>query len=326
MAVLADESERFLDAVAQADPRAQVPSCPEWTVEDLLWHLTEVHAYWAQILRSGAQTDEDAEAAEAAKPPRPDDRAALGALFRQETAALLGQLAAKRDEDPAWFWLDTAMTVGSTRRMQAHEATMHRVDAELAAGIASAPIDPHLASDGVTHGVQVMWGWWGTQPGFELRPVGGPVDLVATDLHRSWRLQPGRWVGVGRSGKVYDEPGVVLTEPTTVEAAATLSGTAEELMRWLWGRGPEPAATGASAALDAARGAADRYAVTAPAVPLPLSRALSPGRSRSPPNRRRPAAPASPGRSPCTSGRPGTCSGRARAPTPCRTVRSPVRR
>jgi uncharacterized protein (TIGR03083 family) len=250
------ESERFLDAVQVAEPGARVPTCPEWTADDLLWHLTEVHAYWAEILRSGAQTDEEAEAVEAAKPQRPTGRGAAIALFREETAALHAQLQDRDDQDPAWFWLDTAQTVGSVRRMQAHEATMHRVDAELAAGLESEPIDPELAADGVEHGITVMWAWWSTLPGFEFRSVGGVVSLTASDLGRTWHVQPGRWVGVGQSGTSYDEPGVVLVDADPARgsvADASFSGSAEELMRWLWGRGPEPRADGDPQSLGAMR-------------------------------------------------------------------------
>jgi len=259
MKAIEDESERFLEVVQVADPTAQVPTCPEWSADDLLWHLTEVHAFWAGILRSGAQTDEDTEAVEVAKPQRPADRGAAIELFREQTAALLAQLEDREDQDPAWFWLATAKTVGSIRRMQAHEATMHRVDAELAAGLPSGPIDPDLAADGINHGITVMWAWWSTLPGFEFRAADGMVVLRATDVDRSWRVQPGRWLGVGESGKSYDQPGVVLiedpegSEPTA--AAASVTGNAEELMRWLWGRGPEPETDGDPETLDALRAA-----------------------------------------------------------------------
>lgn len=272
MAAIADESERFLEAVQVADPGAQVPTCPGWTADDLLWHLTEVHSFWAEILRSGAQTDDDVEAVEAAKPERPQDRGAAIMLFREQTAALLAQLAERDDHAPAWFWLETAQTVGSTRRMQAHEATMHRVDAELTAGLASAPIDPDLAADGIVHAFTVMWAWWSTLPGFEFHPTGGVVTLAASDLDQAWEVQPGRWSGVGQSGKAYDEPGIVLIDPPAVDptgaspaaapsrgeassAAGSATGTAEELMRWLWGRGPEPRLDGDPETLDALRSA-----------------------------------------------------------------------
>lgn len=49
------------------------------------------------------------------------------------TDLLLGQLARRADDEPAWFWFAADRTVGAIRRMQTHEATVHRVDAELAA-------------------------------------------------------------------------------------------------------------------------------------------------------------------------------------------------
>ena len=45
------------------------------------------------------------------------------------------------------MWADDK-TVGYIRRRQAHEALIHRLDAELTAG-AVTPLDPDLAADGV---------------------------------------------------------------------------------------------------------------------------------------------------------------------------------
>ena len=58
---------------------------------------------------------------------------ALLARRASATEALLSQLAARADDEPAWFWYSAVQGVGITRRMQTHEATIHRVDAELTA-------------------------------------------------------------------------------------------------------------------------------------------------------------------------------------------------
>lgn len=252
MAAIRRESDRFADVLAGTDPAARVPTCPDWSADDLLWHLTEVHAYWARILRTGAQTDDDAEAVEADKPERPADRAAMLALFAAETDALLDELAARADDEPAYFWLETDRTVGATRRMQAHEATMHRIDAELAAGVASGPIDSALALDGVRHAVGAMWAWWGTVDGFRFVP-GGVAELRATDTGESVLIEVGRWQGVGQSGKSYDVPSARLAAGGVPAALAT--GTAEQLDRWLWGRGEEPGVSGDDEVLAALRAA-----------------------------------------------------------------------
>lgn len=253
MRAITAESDRFRAAIGLAPPDARVPTCPDWSADDLLWHLTGVHGFWAGILRSGAVTDPEAEAVEATRPQRPGDREAMLASFDRETEALLSELRRLPDDRPAWFWLDTAKTVGSTRRMQAHEALMHRIDAELTAGSSSAPVDPELAADGVAHALEVMWGWWGTVPGSVFLPVAGPVLLSDAGGGESWLVQPGHWVGVHASGKAFDVPGAV--RAASGEPAASVHGSAEALDRWLWSRGPEPESSGDPASLAALRAA-----------------------------------------------------------------------
>ncbi|WP_454229015.1 maleylpyruvate isomerase N-terminal domain-containing protein [Propioniciclava flava] len=254
--VIAVESRRFAATLRGVAPTAPVPTCPEWSAADLAWHLTEVHGFWARVLTSGALTDEDAEALEASAPARPDDPTEIWPVFERETRALLDALALRDDTEAAWFWLPTACTVGSTRRMQAHEATVHRLDAEAAADVTSAPVDAEVAADAVSHAIEVMWAWWGTNPGFVFVPTTGPVALTALDVDRVWHVQPGRWRGVGSCGTSYDVPGVRLTEEAP--AVAQVTATADALMRWLWGRGPEPATSGDAAAVAALREARDQ--------------------------------------------------------------------
>ncbi|MFT4297216.1 MAG: DinB family protein [Micropruina sp.] len=249
--VIKAETKRFVEAVTAADPAAAVPTCPEWTAADLLWHLTEVHGFWARILASGVLADADAEAIQGEKPARPGDLAGTVALLDAETDALIEQLDKRVDEQPAWSWFDTDQTVGFTRRMQLHEAVMHRLDAELVAGRTPTPIDPEVAVDGVRHAIDVMFAWWGTLPGFEFAPSDAVVALTLTDVERTVLVRPGRWRGVGQSGKSYDQPGIVRV--TDLPPDAGFAGTAEAVDRWLWGRGPEPEADGDPAALDAVR-------------------------------------------------------------------------
>ncbi len=243
------QTDLFLEAIARTRPSEWVPTCPDWDADELLWHLTRVHAFWAAILREEARTDADSEAVDGGLPERPGTRQATIEMLRRETADLVAELERRSDDDPAWFWLDTAQTVGSTRRMQAHEAFVHRVDAELTAGIEPSGVDSDLAADGVAHAVSVMWAWWGTLPGFTFEPTAGIVELCAPG--QSWLVQPGRWRGVGQSGKEYDQPGAQLVDRGT--PAASLTGDAVVLDLWLWGRGPEPAADGDEESLVALR-------------------------------------------------------------------------
>jgi len=43
---LAEESARFAEVIAEVPPDARVPSCPDWSADDLLWHLAEVQWFW----------------------------------------------------------------------------------------------------------------------------------------------------------------------------------------------------------------------------------------------------------------------------------------
>ena len=41
LAAVRAESARFADALEATDPAAPVPTCPDWTAADLLWHLAQ---------------------------------------------------------------------------------------------------------------------------------------------------------------------------------------------------------------------------------------------------------------------------------------------
>ena len=154
------ESDRFLAVLAEADPRARVPSCPDWDAADLLWHLADVQWFWASVVEDGL-TSEEVE-----HPARPDSSDELMAFARAQADRLHRVLAESAPEDEAWTWSDDH-TVGFIRRRQAHEALIHRLDAELVTGTVT-PLDPDLAADGVLECLGVMYGGqppWGSFAG-----------------------------------------------------------------------------------------------------------------------------------------------------------------
>ncbi|MEE1649679.1 maleylpyruvate isomerase N-terminal domain-containing protein [Brachybacterium sp. J144] len=240
-ATIAREADRLAAVLARADPAARVPTCPDWTADDLLWHLTEVHEFWAAILREGVTSEEEVQRIEEAKSPRPEDREELLARRAAATAALLDQLGAHEDEDPAWFWFSEVQGVGATRRMQPHEATVHRVDAELTADLDQlSPIAPEDALAGLDHVLQVMW-----PAGFEwipdwatLRPVAVVEIAPAGDEAR--QLLISRWSGTRpRDGQEFDAPvGRPLADPADADGLprARAAGTPQALDLWAWGR------------------------------------------------------------------------------------------
>jgi uncharacterized protein (TIGR03083 family) len=250
LAVIDAESRRFAEVLSAADPGSRCPTCPDWNASDLLWHLTEVHLFWAAILEGLIQSDAELAAVEQGKPDRPNALADLLVLREQATAALLRQLANHADAEPCWSWWPADQTVGFTRRMQTYEATMHRVDAELTAGLPVSPIAVDVAAGAVDHAVDVMWGWMPDDAAYQARSV---VEFVASDTDQRWLVEVGSW------SRTAEESGTPGTAPRAVRATvgeptATVRAPVADLALWAWTRGDAVQISGqppARAALEA---------------------------------------------------------------------------
>jgi uncharacterized protein (TIGR03083 family) len=229
LAALRSQSARFADVLRDADPGAGVPTCPAWTAADLVWHLAEVQLFWATIV--GDRLD-DSDPADAAKPPRPADFAGLLTLFDDASAALIDTLQNTADDIRVWTWSDD-QSVGFVRRRMAHEALVHRLDAELTVG-AVTDLDPDLATDGVHEVLQHIYGGY---PAWADYQANGPVGrLRTTDTGAEWTVVVGGFSGVSpNTGKTYaNEPLLNLID--TGEPAFTISGPARDLDAWVWNR------------------------------------------------------------------------------------------
>ncbi len=151
LAALQREGRVLGDAAERAGLQAPVPSCPGWTVADLVWHIGEVHHFWGGVVQRRAT-----EHTEVPKPARPAD-ADLLAWYREGLERLADVLAAADPATAVWTWAPQKDVAFIQRRM-AQETVVHRVDAELAAG-APTPIDPRLAVDGVDEFFRFCTAW-----------------------------------------------------------------------------------------------------------------------------------------------------------------------
>jgi uncharacterized protein (TIGR03083 family) len=242
LAIIDSESQRLARVLSSTDPESRCPTCPDWSSVDLLWHLTEVHYFWAAILAQRVTSEAELPAIEEAKPARPSGVDDMLALREDATARLLRELATRDDAEPCWSWWPPDQTVGFTRRMQTYEATMHRVDAELAAGVPVSPVAADVAAGAVDHAVDVMWGWMPEGATYRCDSV---VELVASDSEASWLVDVGSWTT--RDGR---------SAPRAVRASggdptAVVSASAEHLALWAWTRGNAVSISGGSDALDA---------------------------------------------------------------------------
>jgi uncharacterized protein (TIGR03083 family) len=225
------ESARFAEVVYGAPATAPVPSCPGWNADDLLWHLAEVQWFWGTIVRERITGDTPDDIT----PARPADRDELAAFFERASDDLVDVLAATPPDTPAWTWWPTQQTVGFIRRRQAHEALIHRVDAELTAGHRT-PMDPRLSADGADEALRVMYG--SAPPWASFLPTGaGTLRLRAADTGDTWLITVGQLTGTRPDGSRYDEPGFQTADRDPGDrATAEVQGTAADLDCWLWRR------------------------------------------------------------------------------------------
>ena len=219
------DTRRLIEIATQNDLSAPVPTCGEWTLGDLTWHMSEVQHFWGWIIEQRAPSPSDYTG-----PTRPTDDA-LVEFLETSREKLVASLP---DADPAeecWSWASD-QTVGFTFRRQAHEALIHRVDAEIAIGARSA-IDATLADDGIDeiltvfHGEIPSWGSFSEED--------AALTLRATDTSSSWVCRFGRMTGTSPdSGKTYDVDAISIDNTAT--STGDIAAEAGSLDLWLWGR------------------------------------------------------------------------------------------
>jgi uncharacterized protein (TIGR03083 family) len=223
------DSDRFLEVLRGCEPSRPVPSCPDWNADDLLWHLGEVQWFWGSVVADRLQDVEGLE-----HPARPVDRAGLLEFLAEQSTRLSDALAAAEPAEPVYMWAPDK-SVGYVARRQAHEALIHRLDAELTAGQVTA-LDQELAADGVDEALRMMFG--GCPPWGTFTPSAEHVHVVASDTGLTVPVVLGRFTGTDPDdGTAYDEDDISVTAADPqASPRATVTGTAEDLDAWLWHR------------------------------------------------------------------------------------------
>ena len=165
---LRDAVVGFVRYAERAGLDAPVPTCPEWTVLDLVAHQGMVHR-WAAALVRGERPGDDAVAAYEAEGRAAADPVGWLADGALEVAAAVREAPEDR---PALVFLNDAPAAPRAfwARRQCHETTIHAVDA-LSASLGRPPrasetwIDPVLARDGIDE----LLGGFLTRPRSRLR-------------------------------------------------------------------------------------------------------------------------------------------------------------
>jgi uncharacterized protein (TIGR03083 family) len=211
LARLRADSDRFAE-VARLGLTAEVPSCPGWTVEDVVRHLATVYLHKVEILRINALPDP--------WPPEFGDRDPLD-LYDEARAEVIPALEKAGTEQKTWTFSPDDKTSAFWYRRMALETAVHRIDIEQAHDVATT-IDRDLAVDGIDEILTLMLGgpWW--EEGDTKHPVDATIRI--TTEGRSWTIR-------------LDATSATVTPGAEGNVDAEVFGEPVEIYLWLWGRG-----------------------------------------------------------------------------------------
>jgi uncharacterized protein (TIGR03083 family) len=169
--LLDEATGRFAAAAASGDLDAPVPTCPDWTLTDLVVHLGTVHLWAAHAVTHGTP---DGDGTYDGEP------AGLVEWYRGTARNLVDVLTSREPDAPAWTF-GPVKVAGFWRRRQVHETLVHLYDALAAVGREDAwSVGPALAWDGVD---EVASFFYPRQVRLErITPLVGTLRLVPTDV------------------------------------------------------------------------------------------------------------------------------------------------
>jgi uncharacterized protein (TIGR03083 family) len=212
------EGVRLADAAEAAGLGAPVPPCPDWRVRDLVAHAGAVHRWATAYVAEGRTEAEDWDES------TPGDAELVG-WYRGVHRGLADALSAAPADLTCWYFLTAPSPLAFWARRQAHEVTIHRVDAEAASGRRTSPVEAAFAADGVD---ELLTGFHGRSR-----------SRFRTDRPRSLRIRALDAPDGGRDWlvRVSAEPPVTVRDTSGEPADCTVTGSAEDLYLALWNRG-----------------------------------------------------------------------------------------
>jgi uncharacterized protein (TIGR03083 family) len=216
---LAADHGDLRDAAASVELTVPVPTCPGWTMGDLVFHVAEVYLHKVTVMRTGQWPEQW-------PPPGQAHEAELPMLGRAY-GELIAEFRTRQPTDPTPTWYDPDETVAFWIRRMAQETVVHRIDAELAAGLPVTPVPDDLAVDGVDEILKRFLGYdaeaLARVEGGHLAGDSGQDTITVLAGQTAWTVRPSPHEVV-----VTDGPG---ENPRVVIQAAP-----DPMLRWLWGR------------------------------------------------------------------------------------------
>lgn len=215
LAHLARDGARMA-ALARGDLDAPVPTCPDWTLRDLVEHCGFVHRWQTAAMREDVNEFPDP----ATWRHGPTDDESWADWFQAGVDEAVRVMQGVDPAAPRWTWFPPDQSAGWYHRRITQETLVHRLDAELTAG-AVTDVDPVLAADGIAEMCEMFI------PASSDEPIGGggeTLHLHATDTESEWLLTL-------HADHVDAAPG-------HAKGDAALRGSARDLLLMAWGREP----------------------------------------------------------------------------------------
>lgn len=199
-----------------ADLSVTVPTCPEWSLERLVRHTGGALRWVELMVRTRAREEVPEDRVPSGEGP--EDAGALEAWLAETGEMLVAALREAGPDARVWSWAGIP-TSGFWARRMAHELTVHRADATLAAG-QPYEVAPEIAADAIDEWLQIVEFAQRTIPddeSRELRGSGRSIHLHATDgtprLNAEWVIEFTEDVIVWRRG--HEKATVALRGPLT---------------------------------------------------------------------------------------------------------------
>ncbi|MFA5775344.1 MAG: maleylpyruvate isomerase family mycothiol-dependent enzyme [Ilumatobacteraceae bacterium] len=216
------EGRKLLVAATSAGLNTQVPSCPEWNVRDLVRHVGGVHQ-WAARQVGHRKTDEiTGDLVDIVGGWPPDNELLFWAAEQHTTLVRIFEGADR--SFPFWTWFPGTTPFTMWTRRQAHETSIHRVDAELAVGIVST-FAPNFAADGVD---ELLFAMLRNRRKSLSVNATQTLHLHATDISRTWTI-------------VMSPDGFEMYSNKYVGGDCKVGGSAAAIYRTVWHRGMDDA-------------------------------------------------------------------------------------
>jgi uncharacterized protein (TIGR03083 family) len=220
---LLEEQAAVLRATVASAPSldAQVPTCPGWTLWDLVQHMGAGQCYWGAVVAAGP-ADAPPGGREDFADAAPKEREPLLAWSATATRRMVDAFRDAGADAPCWTWWEDSespQTAGAVAWHQLVEMSVHIYDAQVTVGDGQ-PVPTEVALDAIG---DILSTGCATSSAWPHEPA--ELDFVAAE-GPAWRLSLS--ADGARSAR--------LPQADAAPADATMRGTAHELVMTFYDR------------------------------------------------------------------------------------------